>query len=251
VSDGQIRFLYSIENSQQDGPSRWLDDKRFLIYEGSLIQMFEMPNNLRLVDTSSGEARLLFDGRFMDFDLDEIHEIIAVSMVFPDEGYEEGIYLVSMKNSTFRYLDTPQYGFSGYWDEKTGLFVSDSPCEDDPEKMRAFNYLGEFSCVSPPSWPVPPTAYPAPDGKSEVSVQDGLWLKAGGQDAIQVSQETASNVIWCPDSSCFFFFVKQEDSTSHLYHVSLPELTVNLVDEGIRYPNEYTAQWLQKEDSQP
>ena len=248
MSDGQLRSLYSIELAQLDGPWKWLDDKRFLIYEGSMDWDYGPARNLRLVDTSSGKARMMAEFNFFGLEFDKIHETLAVLVPYPEEGYEAGFYLVSLKNSTIRHLDL----FADIdWDEKTGLFVSDAPCEEDPEKYSAFNYLGEFTCASQPSWSEPPatTAYPAPNGKSEVSVQEGLWLKAGGQDAVQVSQETAANVIWCPDSSCFFFFVKQEDRTSQLYHVSLPDLTIKLVDEGIESVKNY--QWLQKDDSQP
>ena len=259
VSDNQLRRLYSIEEGDccvENGyyhlnSPQWLDDKRFLINEGAAGNADLPPaRNLRLVDTGSGETRVIVDFSFWSYSLDKIHGILAVEVAWPEEGYEQGVYLVSLKNSAVRHLDEI-VGNVG-WDEKTGLFVSGNSCEDDPEKLRAFNYLGEFRCVSRPPEPTPtavPTAYPAPDGKSEVSAQEGLWLKAAGADAVQVSQETAANVIWCPDSSCFFFFVKQEDHTSQLYHVSLPDLTIKLVDEGIESVKNY--QWLQKEDSQP
>jgi hypothetical protein len=260
VSDSQLRPLYSIEEGggccsyrsayHYDGPL-WLDDKRFLIYEGAAGDV-DLAKNLRLVDTSSSETRMIVDFSFWDIAWDEVHETLAVLLPYWIEEYDEqGVYLVSIKNSAVLYLDICENMSFLDWDEETGLFVSDCPCEDDPEKVRAFNYLGEFSCVSKPlGWePLATTAYPAPDGKSEVSVQEGLWLKAEGQEAIQVSQETASNVIWCPDSSCFFFFVKQAYRASHLYHVSLPDLTIKLVDEGIQNAGNY--QWLQKDDDQP
>ena len=263
VSDNQLRRLYSIEPScclidsvyHVNGPL-WLDDKMFLIHEGASGYLDEKAKNLRLVDTSSGETSMLVEFSFWSYSLDEIHGVLAVyvGLQQAEEGYEPGFYLVSLKNSSVRYLDKSQ-GLSVYWDEKTGLFISDTSCEDEPEKLLAFNYLGEFRCVSPPPEPTPTavpvvTTYPAPDGKAEVSVQDGLWLKAAGADAVQVSLETAANVIWCPDSSCFFFFVKQADSTSRLYHVSLSDLTnIKLVDEGIQNVTDYW--WLQKEDGQP
>lgn len=265
VSTNQIQSFYSLEQDDfryaiedrtsperayhVDGPI-WLDDKRFLIAEDSMGQWAYAPaKNLRLVDTSSGDVRLIFKSVVAGVAFDKVNDVVAVYSPFDREEYRAGTYLVSLKdfavhrlNRNFDYVD---------WDEETGLFVSDSFCKDypDTEKLRAFNHLGEFKCVPPPSTPEPPAAYPAPDGKSEVSVQEGLWLKAEGQEAVQVSQETASNVIWCPDSNCFFFFVKQEDHTSQLYHVSLPDLTVKLVDEGLQNVTDYW--WLQKEDSQP
>jgi hypothetical protein len=208
------------------------------------------------VDTGSGETRMLADFGFYEIAFDEVHEVFAVSLPYSmpyANDDKQGVYLISLKNSTIRHLDLTA---NIDWDEKTGLFVSTNPCDkDDPEKYSTFNYLGELRCVSPLPEPTPAavsvvTAYPAPNGQAEVSVQDGLWLKAAEADAIQVSQETALNVIWCPDSSCFFFFVKQEGITSWLYHVWLSDLTnIKLVDEGVHNVTDYW--WLQKEDSQP
>lgn len=265
VSTNQAQSLYSLEQNDfsyaiegrtsserayhVDGPI-WLDDKRFLIVEDSMGQWaFAPAKNLRLVDTSSGEVRMIFKSVVAGVAFDKVNDVVAVYSPFDSEEYAGGNYLVSLQDFSVRHLGR----YFGYvdWDEKSGLFVSDSFCKDYPdnEKLRGFNHLGEFKCV-PPSTPEPPTAYPAPDGKTEVSVQDGLWLKAAGTDAVQVSPETAANVIWCPDSSCFFFFVKQEDSTSRLYHVWLSDLTnIKLVDEGLQNTTDYW--WLQKEDGQP
>ena len=275
VSTNQIQSLYWLEQDDfrytiegrlsserayhMEGPI-WLDDKRFLIYEDSVSVDYGPAKNLRFVDTSSGEARMIFESFVAGVAFDKVNDVVAVYSSYDGEEYEAGNYLISLRDFAVLHLDIDGYfGDVDWvgdvdWDEKTGFFVSDTSCEDDPEKLRGFNHLGELRCVSPPPEPTPTavpvvTAYPAPDGKAEVSVQEGLWLKAGGGDAIQVSPETASNVIWCPDSNCFFFFVKQEDSTSQLYHVSLPDLTIKLVDDGLQNVTDYW--WLQKDDSQP
>jgi len=73
-------------------------------------------------------------------------------------------------------------------------------------------------------------------------VKDGLWLETDDKPAMKVSQETASDVIWCPDSSCFFFFMSQRNQRWRLYHVSMPDLTIKIVDEGIESTG--GAQWL-------
>jgi WD40 repeat protein len=260
ISDNRLRHLYSIEKGggcctygsayHVDGPWIWLDDKRFLIYEGASENIdWGLARNLRLVDTGSGETRMLVDFSFYDIDLDEVHSVFAASLPYSIDD-KQGVYLISLKNSVIRHLDLTA---DIDWDEKTGLFVSTSLCDkDDYEKHEVFNYLGELSCVSSPSEPTPPavTAYPAPDGKLEISAQDGLWLKAEGQDAVRVSPETASNVIWCPDSSCFFFVVgNKENPYLELYHVSLPDLTINLLNKGILSVMEYKL--LEKDDSQP
>ena len=175
VSDNQLRRLYSIEQGccVYEGyyhlrPPQWLDDKRFLINEGATGNMDLPPaRNLRLVDTGSGEARMIVEFPFWNYTLDKIHGILAVEVAWPEENYEQGIYLVSLKDFGVRHLDEIVGNVD--WDEKTGLFVSGNSCEDEPEKLRAFNYLGEFRCVSRPSAPTPTavpvvTAYLAPDG---------------------------------------------------------------------------------------
>jgi hypothetical protein len=85
-------------------------------------------------------------------------------------------------------------------------------------------------------------SYRAPNGTLNISVKDGLWLETKGQPAIQVSPETASDIIWCLDSNCFFFSVLQRNQQWTLYHVSLPDLTIKMVDGGIQSTGHY--QWL-------
>jgi hypothetical protein len=116
------------------------------------------------------------------------------------------------------------------------------------------NYQGVFRCIPKPG-PTPTltpiytqletASYPAPDRQWQVSVKDGLWLETPDKQAEQISKQVVSDVIWCPDSSCFFFFVPEQNQTWSLYHVSMPDRTVKLVDEGLETGN---AQWLGDEN---
>jgi hypothetical protein len=245
VRDNEIKPLYSTgEAHTEQNILGWLDDKRFFAYEGFLVNA-DQARNLRLVDMEAGTNQILFDGEFVMISFDPIHEVFALYEL-QTEKYPQGIYLVSVKNGTIRYLEGPPYNLNlPDWDSETGLFVSDEACENDPQEFYAFDYQGNFQCVPKPT-PTPAsdeiTSYPAPNGQWSLSAKDGLWLEANKQPAILVSQDTASDVIWCPNSSCFFFSVLQQDHRWNLYRVSLPDLIVKLVDEGIESRGTY--QWL-------
>ena len=75
------------------------------------------------------------------------------------------------------------------------------------------------------------------------SVQEGLWLENEDKSTVQVSEEIADEVVWCPDSNCFFFTAGQQDNTWTLYHISLPDLAITTVEEGIRILGDF--QWLE------
>jgi len=245
VNTNDIQLLYSTDNARiEQHILFWLGDKHFFTYEGRLVNA-DQAHNLRFVDMEAGTDRILFDGEFMMIDFDPIHQTFVLYEIDTPK-YPQGIYLVSLKTGDIHRLpphifDLPE------WDENTGLFVSDIACEKDPDSLQAFDYQGNFKCVPQPTptpRPLEPVRYPAPNGKWSVSVEDedGLWLESEGKPAVPISHETASDVIWCPDSSCFFYTVLQQDHHWNLYRVSLPDLTVKLVDEEIETQGTY--QWL-------
>lgn len=245
ASTNEIKLLYSV-----DGPSvghnilLWVDDKRFVAYEGFLVNA-DQARDLRLVDMETGTNRIFFDGSFVMASFDPVHEVFTL-YVLNTEKYPQGIYLVSMQDGAIGPLgDSSNYLTFPDWDERTGLFVSPTACEEDPHSLQAFDYQGNFECVpEPPPTPVPleSASYPAPNGKWYISAQDGLWLETGDKPAVLVSRETASDIIWCPDSTCFFFSALQQNRRWTLYRVSLPDLTIKIVDEGIETTGNY--RWL-------
>jgi WD40 repeat protein len=242
VSTDEIKRLYTVDNAPQT--IRWLDNKRFYAFDGRLLNA-DVAHNLRVANTETGESRIIFDGDFMGLELDPVHETFLVSQIETPK-YHQGYYLVSTRNSTIQRIEGPPSIYSLDWDEKSGLFVDDTQdCENDPQSFLAVDHLGNFKCVPKP---VPTTAfpqaarYPAPDGKWTISVQNGIWLEATGKAALQISEETASEVIWCPDASCFFFFAPQQDKQWSLYRVSVPDLAIKLVDEGIKTMS--SLRWL-------
>jgi hypothetical protein len=244
VSTNEIKLLYPTNGAYaQQNILRWLDDRRFIAYEGFLVNA-DQARNLRFVDMEAGTNRILFDGPFVEARFDPIHETFALYTLVT-EKYQQGWYLVSMKNNTIRSLGGPPH-ISNFveWDSETGLFVSEDDCENDPQSLQAFDYQGNFNCVPKPTPdPLEAATYPSPDGKWTLSVNDGLWLEADGKPPVPISQEIPTDVIWCPNSSCFFFSDFQPDKEAWtLYRVSLPDLTITLVDEGIQSKGSY--QWL-------
>lgn len=245
VSTDEIKLLYSTgDASTEQNILLWLDDKRFVAYEGFLVNA-DQATNLRVVDIESGENRILFNGAFVMARFDPIHEVFALYEL-NTEKYPQGIYLVSVNNDLILPMGGPPYNLDvPDWDENTGLFVSESICENDPHSVQAFDYQGNFKCVpkpAPTSEPSVAASYPAPNGNWSISMKGGLWVEGEGKPAVLVSQETASDIIWCPDSSCFFYSMLQQSQQWSLYHVSLPDLSVKLVDEGIETRGIY--QWL-------
>jgi hypothetical protein len=248
VITNEIKLLYETGGAYaaQD-ILRWLDEERFIAYEGFLVNA-DAARNLRLVDTKAGTNRTLYGGMFVMVRFDPVHETFAL-YVPESETSPQGIYLVSIKNNTVRRLEEPPYILSPMaWDPETGLFVSEDDCQDDPQSFQAFDHHGNFKCVPRPV-PTPesmePARYPAPDGQWTVSVKDGLLLEAQGKPAVVLSPEIPSEIIWCPDSSCFFYSDVQPDQHRTLYRVSLPDLIIEIVDEGIESTGSY--QWLGSE----
>jgi hypothetical protein len=248
VSTREIKLLYSTEEAYaQQNILLWLDDQRFIAYEGFLVNA-DQARTLRLVDLETGASRILFDGVFVEVSFDPVHEVFAIYEQSTENCLPSSICLVSMKDGTIRTLkEIPTFLSFPDWEENTGMFVSSTDCENDPQSLQAFNYQGSLRCVrkpapTPTAVPLEAMSYTAPNEMWSLSVKDGLWLETEGKPAVQVSPDTASSVIWCPDSSCFFFSVAQQDQRSSLYHVSLPDLTVKMVDEGIESTGGY--QWL-------
>jgi hypothetical protein len=248
VSTNEIKLLYETgEAFAAQNILRWLDEERFIAYEGFLVGA-DAARNLRLVDTKAGTNRILYGGMFVMVRFDPVHETFALYVVH-SETSPQGIYLVSTKHNTVRRLEEPPYILNPMvWDPETGLFVSEDDCQDDPQSFQAFDHQGNFKCVPKPA-PTPESmedpGYPSPDGTWNLSVKDGLWLETEGKPAVQINQKIPSDVIWCLDSSCFFFELVQPDQQRTLYRVSLPDLTIQTVGEGIESQGSY--QWLGSE----
>jgi WD40 repeat protein len=242
VSTSEIKLLYSTDDAYTiQNILLWQDDKHFIAYQGFLVNA-DQARDLRLVDTETGTNQIMFNDVFIAASFDPVHDVVALYAPYTENCVPNAICLVSMKDGTIRALEDPPATLSfPRWDENTGLFVSSSDCESDPQSLQAVNYQGTLRCV-PKSTPDLDSLYPAPNEKWSLSIKDGLWLEGSGQPAILVNKEAPSDVMWCPESNCFFFSVLQQHGRWNLYHVSLPDLNVKLLVEGIGSTGTY--QWL-------
>lgn len=228
VSSNEIRLLYSLEHPYLQGLLGWLDDKRFIVYNGpDDFYALDMPAyNLRLVDMDTGKVTTLFNDSFMVAALDKVHETIAIN------GSGQ-LYIISISNPEPK----PMRGMFSFpwWDEDAGLFVTYDPCEDDPGGRKAFDHKGELQCLH---FQLPPESFSSPDGNWQVLLQDGFWLKANDQSLVRLNTASPTQIIWRLDSQGLFFIVNQT-----LYYTSLPELDIKIVD---KYPggDSITYQWV-------
>jgi hypothetical protein len=226
-----------VEGGYPQGILGWLDDRRFIVFGGtSLNDPLELPAyNLDLVDIDANQITSLYSGSFFTAELATDPQVIALrSYTSEQTGFTgEGLYLISVSDPALRFVDPALY--QADWNATLKLFTTDKPCEDDPKGVLAFNDKLVWQCIHT----YQPASYPSPDGGWQVTVQDGTWLNANGNQSSQISQGSAVQVIWRPDSKGFFFLENQI-----LYYVSLPDVTVVVVDENVR-GNSIDYQWLE------
>ena len=236
AADNEMRQLYSLEDGYPQGVLGWLDNRKFIVFAGtSLNDPLDLPaHNLTLVDIDTDQITHLYNGSFFNAELAMAPQIIAVrAYTSEQEGFKgDGMYLVSVSDRVLRFVNSDLYHLN--WDENLKLFITDRTCEDDPNGLLAFNDKVEWQCVHPSLH----NSYASPDGQWQVSIQDGTWLIANGGQPIQIAQGNAVQVIWSPDSQGFFFLENQI-----LYYVSLPDVTVVVIDENVR-GNSIHHQWL-------
>ena len=233
VSTNDIHLLYSLENPSPQGILGWVDNEKFIVYDGnSLDNALDVPaRNLRMIDVASDKIQLVFDGSFTTAELEATSQTIVLYGKHNGDQYQQGTYLLSIGAYTVRYLG----GFQSEWNNFAKLFVANVACEGDSAKKQAFDFSGNMQCVQPP---LRPDRYLSPDGKWQISLQDGVNLEAEGKPAISVSTNPATQVIWCPDSKSFFFVANQI-----LYHASVPDLAIQVVDEQLG-KDVVAFQWL-------
>jgi dipeptidyl aminopeptidase/acylaminoacyl peptidase len=236
ASNNELRQLYSLEDGYPQSILGWLDESTFIVFDGTgLNDALDLPaHNLDVVNIDAKTITPVFRGSFFTADFAANPGIIALGVyVTEQEGFEgDGTYLVSVSDPTPRLIGHDLY--NPHWDEKLGLFITDRPCEDDPNGLLAFNDKVEWQCI----YPFLSDSYPSPDGQWQVTIKDGTWLNTNGNQPTQVSQANAVQVIWRLDSRGFFYVENQI-----LYYVSLPDGMVVVVDENVR-GNSIHYQWL-------
>ncbi|MGC1376759.1 MAG: hypothetical protein WA821_11060 [Anaerolineales bacterium] len=234
VSTSDIHLLYSLDTPFPQNLLGWLDNEKFVVYDGpaSFQDASGLPaRNLRMIDVASDKIQLVFDGNFTTAQLEPTSQMIVLYGKHNGDQYQQGAYLLSIGAFTVKYLGSFQYE----WNDFAKLFVTGVACKDDAAKTQAFDFSGAMQCAQ---LPLRPDLYPSPDGKWQVLLQDGVHLEAADKSLTPVSADPATQVIWCPDSTCFFYVANQA-----LYRASLPDLTVQKIDEGLG-ADQIAAQWV-------
>jgi hypothetical protein len=235
VSSNEVRLLYSLgKNSYPQGLLGWLDNSRFVVYDGtSLLDALDLPAyNLRIVDKDTGEIIILVNGSFMAAALDIDHQTIVF---YTNNGEDPGVHIVSGLKPKSGSIKIKDLIYSPWWDDEVELFVTFAPCEDDPNSRTAFNYKGEIKCLHRQ---LSVESLSSPDGKWQVMLQDGFWLKSNDQQSVRVSEVIPTQIIWRLDSQGLFFIENYV-----LYYSPLPNVNVEIVD---KYPGGDTIyyQWV-------
>ncbi len=243
VSSNEIRFLYKPTLAPM-GILGWLDNENFLSYDGNISCCADLGRNLRLVNMAGNDARLLFDSGFVWADLDRKNKTVVVQAVQRPTDPKQSVYLVSIESGKITAVDSPAWE-TGDWNGDLNLYVTKTACQDQPDKVEAFDLNGKGQCVQPPA----PTPAPTPETRPDLSpdqrwqvllkVGEAVWLKNLNDLSVRpVTQDSGTQVIWCPDSTCFFLV-----SSQILYRVSMPELVMQKVDEGLG-TDQIEYQWL-------
>ena len=225
VNINEVRLLYSFgKNSYPQGLLGWLDNSRFVVYDGTtLFDALDLPAyNLRMVDKDTGETITLVNGGFIAAALDIDHQTVVF---YTNTGEDPGVHIFSgLKPNSGSIKMEGLISFPS-WDNEIGLFVTFDPCEDDPNSRTAFNYKGELSCLH---YQLPVESLSSPDGMWEVILQDGFWLKSTDQQPIRIVEVSPTQIIWRLDSQGLFFI-----ANNVLYYTPLPNVNVEIVD---KYP---------------
>lgn len=244
VSD-EIRFLYTpIINYPADNFLRWIDNNRLLTYSGT-IECCGPPDaggNLTLVKLNGEAPKVIFAGAFVGLTLDNANHRVVLQKPQSDSL---AIYIVSMSDGTSTKVDDSVLSL-GQWDSKLKLYVTDEDCTDHPGQRQAFDLRGKAQCLLVPDPPVPtPNASAlgiSPDNRWQILLtSSGVKLKdLSDQSEKLITNNVGTQVIWCPDSSCFFFV-----SNRTLYNVFISNLALNPVDKDLGQDT-IDAQWIEK-----
>jgi WD40 repeat protein len=237
ANGSRSKLLYSLDHPAPQDIIQWDNHGRFLASDYSLSTVVnDPPKNIRLV-TLSGNSQLLFDGTFGWAAVGEDFDVVMIYAIWNNQ-YKTGNYLITISPLSVRYLTSEQLNL--VWNDELDLFVAtmDGACETDPDKVKAYDKFGNKLCVTLPN-PAVVTTFPSPDGKWTAFLNEGvLRLESADQSKNEVLDESATQIIWCPDSNGFFYA-----SRKILYFVSLPDFVRNIVDAHLLW-DKITYQWV-------
>lgn len=201
---------------------------------------------MRLVDVATGDIKTIFDDRIDGIIMDGQKKALVIYTSGHDK-YDMGIYLVPIARPT------PKLVFDGFtavqWDDDLQKFTaSDVPnCKDQPHTVAVFDLNPQIRCITQPTWepyktPTAEQRNVSPDKKWRVALNETNVTLEGVSDKTSslVLNAPGTQVIWCPDSTCFFLI-----SNKVLYRVSLPDLGIQKIDDWLDR-EKIDASWIEK-----
>jgi hypothetical protein len=213
------------------GIAGWLDSERFISHDG--VWEIDFLRHARLVNLGSGEVKTLLPGEFRHLTFDPNTGAVIVFLPGEDGGW----FHFTTQDLKLRPM---QQAFGSInWDVDLQMFVaSDQRCESGEEGIWTVTSSGESRCL-----PRQPEIYPSPDGRWQVVAEGEIRLQTTDGETVQrLAELETGQVIWRPDSEGFFLAT---DRT--LYHVSVPDLSMEVVDNQIR-SSSIPLQWLDTDD---
>jgi hypothetical protein len=230
----------------QQGLFEWINNTNFLISDGGVRTMHDTgASNMRLVNANTGEIKLIFDERIDDIVLDEQKKMMAIFTI-GGHKYDFGTYLVPIARPTPQFIVSENGDVD--WDETLQLFTAPgaSTCKDQPNTITVFDSSANIRCMQLPTPEQLPTLMTnqqnvSPDKHWRVSLNATSVTLEGLSDKSSsvVLNAPGTQVIWCPDSTCFYLV-----SSRILYRVSLPDLTLQIIDAELAQ-DKIEAQWIE------
>jgi hypothetical protein len=223
VMGGSVKWLYSPVDNYGQVLIGWLNNDQFIAHEHS----WDGDRNLRLVSIQNGVGMTLFPGFFHDPVLSPETGTVAFWPLIgaPNTNIDEpGIYIVSTSSSTPMKIAIDDINVRGWFPVK-GYFLTYVPCESVDSGYLGFRPSGEVACIVY----VDDLGSISPDNSYTIRFENGMEvLGPGGQYLGSFPELLDGLIIWRPDSKGVFIA-----SQSTLYYLSLPELALKFVYEGI------------------
>ncbi|HEX2993267.1 MAG TPA: hypothetical protein VHP14_00490 [Anaerolineales bacterium] len=189
------------------------------------------PNNISLLDTASGKSKTIWGSTFQDYAISLPDKLIIVSGPYAEEP-EPGTYFVDFAGKRKKISDIFFERFI-YWDAEDACFIGAVP-----DGLYRISLDGTIRKISE-------TVYyefsASPDGKWLIAYSGtGLLLFDSQLKVVRlIGGGSIENLVWQPDSSGLFF------ATKDLYHVSIPEGELQLVEENTDVNlGEYNHRWI-------
>jgi WD40 repeat protein len=228
----EIRRLYIPQLKFKQEILGWNSPHSFIAYDDTIG--FRICQ-IRYVDIITEEARIIFSGCSHNISWDPSSVTIAVipyimKAYVSDEEFQElhteedEVYLLSLGNPSPKLVLKGILSLGLRWDAINKVFVTNTPCADDPLGYQAFSVDGTIQCHTAPEY------FPSPNGEYYLALDPIIILYDHNGDEISRIENMADKytyIEWLPDSRGFLLEHHEE-----LYYVIVPELSIKKMQYG-------------------